>query len=232
MCTNRIPESIEGIFDAIKREVLWLHAAQTVYRQLFAHSSKRIDLLNKCAPIAFYVFEELLLTEIQMSITRLTDPARTSGRDNLTLDQLHERIRDLGDDRLSCQILPILLDLRGVRSTSSEPFQPGICQAIRTHRNKRLAHFDLQTAMQQGANLEPVSLDQIEESMALVRKYMNTIEQHYTESDTDYEQILGMSMKDGDALVFFLKDGLDFGELAKKLNKRRNELRSGRWSDA
>jgi hypothetical protein len=39
-------------------------------------------------------------------------------------------------------------------------------------------------------------------------------------------------MKDRDALVVGLKDGLDFRELAKKLKKGRNELRNGKWSDA
>lgn len=48
----------------------------------------------------------------------------------------------------------------------------------------------------------------------------------------EIERSVGISMKDRDALVVWLKDGLDFSELAKKLKKGRNELRNGKWSDA
>ncbi len=61
---------------------------------------------------------------------------------------------------------------------------------------------------------------------------MNAIELHYDDYDTKCELILGTSTVDGNALITWLKDGLEFTELAKRSGKGRNDLRSGKWSKA
>jgi hypothetical protein len=217
---NNIPEPVYEVFDRIRKEVLWMHVTWTIYRQLFAHSEQRIELLNKCGGLAFRIFEETLWDGIQLSLTKLTDPATSFGKDNLTFEQLQARL-EKSEDTTPCAKLRNLLD--GLKDK---------CAAVRRHRNKRLAHFDLKTAMQDGANLDPISRRMIEEVLSLVREYMNIIDSHYDQNDTKYEQVLGISTADGNALVAWLKDGLEFTEMAKKLGKGRNELRSGKWDKA
>lgn len=217
---SNIPKPINEVFEKIKKEILWMHVTWTIYRQLFAHSEKRIELLNKCGGLSFRIFEEALWDGIQLSLTKLTDPAASLGKDNLTFEQIQSRL-EKSEDPILCGNLRDLLD--GLKDK---------CAAFRRRRNKRLAHFDLKTAMQDGANLDPISRKMIEAALSLVREYMNTIEAHYDGHDTEYEQILGMSTADGNALVTWLKDGLEFTELAKKLKKGRNELRSGKWDKA
>lgn len=225
---NEMPESIEKIFDEIKNEVFWLHAQWKIYRQLFAHSAKRADLLNKCARVFFLTIHETLLDEIQLSLGKLTDPARTGRHENLSLLQLQERMENLGDQQLSSQLNEILVELCGDRNN---PDNPGKCEPIRTRRNKRLAHFDLNTSLQLDEEPLPgVSRQMIEDVLSLVRRYMTTIGIRLCQTETNYEPV--MAGEDGEALVACLKDALDFSELAKRQRKGRNELRSGKWNDA
>src|SRR5208283_4951754 len=101
MIMSNIPESIEGVFEEIRNEVLWLHTKWTIYRQLFGHSEKRIELLNKCAAVAFYTFEEVLFDEIQMSLSKLTDPAGKGNKKTLSFEQLQKQVKKNGDRELA-----------------------------------------------------------------------------------------------------------------------------------
>ncbi len=61
---------------------------------------------------------------------------------------------------------------------------PGKCDTIRTRRNKRIAHFDLNTSIQLRTDPLPgVSRQMIEDVLAGLRKYMNTIEGYYCQSE-------------------------------------------------
>jgi hypothetical protein len=223
------PESINGIFDELKNEIMWLHAEWKIYRQLFAHNDKRIDLLNETAKDFFLVIHTVLINEIQLTLAKLCDTARTGKHENLSLAQLQERIEGLGDQGLSSRLNEILTKLCGDPKC---PDKPGKCRAIRDRRHKRLAHFDLKTSIQPEADPLPgVSRQMIEDVLSLVREYMNTIGIHYSQTETNYQNPI-MWGTDGDALVALLKDGLDFSELPKKFGKGRNELRSGKWGDA
>jgi hypothetical protein len=226
---NDIPEPIRDVFEQLKNEITSLHARWKIYRQLFAHSDERIRLLNTCAPTFFFFIHGVLIDEIQLSLGKLTDPARTGRFDNLSLKQLQKQVDDLGDQRLSTKLRDILLELCGDRNN---PDTPGKCEAIKTRRDKRIAHLDLNSSIQLGGDPLPgISRQMIEDALGLVRKYMNTIEDHYCQSEYRYhDPIIGPY--DGEALVACLRDGLDFRQLAEKLGKGRTELRSGKWSDA
>ena len=90
-----MPESMKDLFSELKNEILWLHARWKIYRQLFAHSARRIDLLNQSARVFFIIVHTTLLDEIQISFGKITDPALTGKHENLSLDQLQERVEVL-----------------------------------------------------------------------------------------------------------------------------------------
>jgi hypothetical protein len=101
---------------------------------------------------------------------------------------------------------------------------------IETHRNKRLAHLDFKTAMEGGANLEAISVEMVEKVLELTRKYMNTIQGYYYQSES-YR--CGIELTSGaEALVSVLKYGLHFTELLKDRKIPFDELYKGKWSDA
>jgi hypothetical protein len=71
-----IPTDIYEVYEELKTEVTWIHGRWIVYRQLFAVSEKQIDLLNECASGFFYIIQDVLLGEVQVSLSKLTDPVR------------------------------------------------------------------------------------------------------------------------------------------------------------
>jgi hypothetical protein len=141
---SQIPQAIDEIFQELKKEITWLHGRWKIYRQLFGHSEKRIELINECASTFFYIIQDVLLGEIQVTLSKLTDRARFGEHDNLSLEQLQLRVETQGEKSLSAALRKLLDDLHNK------------CQPFRLRRNKLLAHLDLATAMK--SNFNPVML--------------------------------------------------------------------------
>jgi hypothetical protein len=216
---NNIPSNISEVFEKLKIEVTWLHVWWKIYRQLFAHSGKRIDLLNKCAPTFFYVIQETLIDEVQVYICRLTDPACTGRYENLSFEQLQRRVEDHGEIQLSADLRNIIANLHDK------------CQVFRKRRNKLLAHLELNTVMQSSSNALPgISRQLIEEALKFMRDYMNTIDGYYYQRETDYEHFL-MSYTDGEALVSMLKYGIRYDELLEERKVSFEDLNQSKWKD-
>lgn len=217
---SNIPSDIDEIFQELKTEVTWLHARWIMYRQLFAQSPKRIDLLNECASTFFYTIQDVLIGDVQIALSKLTDPPRTGANENLSLEQLQERVEKQGEPNLQASL----------RQTLDELKQK--CTAFRTWRNKRLAHLDLTTAMRSRHNpLPDVSRQMIEDALDLVRKYLNAIQIHYDNSETGYEHFI-MPASDGEALISMLKYGLRYEQLIEERKIALHDWNQSDWKDA
>ena len=216
---STIPSTIDQVYEELKIEITWLHGRWIIYRQLFAESERRIDLLNECASTFFYIIQDVLLGEIQVSLSKLTDPAVSGKFANLSLEQLQARVETHGDAQLAAQLRLILDTLHSK------------CPPFRAWRNKQLAHLDLTTAMKSDLNPLPgISRQMIEEALALVRQYMNAIERHYHDSEIGYEHF--MMSSDGEALVAMLRYGLRYEELLQGESLPLDDWCQGKWHDA
>jgi len=141
---TNIPAPVLEVFKPLQVEVVWLHARWQVARQLFATSKRRVGLLNECAPAALRFIEDVMLDDVQLALSRLTDPAKSLNKlDNLTIPQLHERIAQIGQPTLVAQLQTLLDRLKAE------------CEPLRVQRNKRIAHLDLNTVVNATANPLP-----------------------------------------------------------------------------
>lgn len=214
-----IPKDIDDVYEELKTEITWLHGRWVVYRQLFAESEKRIDLLNDCASAFFYIIQDVLIGEIQISLSKLTDQARSGKFNNLSLEQLQALVDTHGDQTLAAQTRLVLDQLHSK------------CEPFRVWRNKRLAHLDLTTAMKSNADPLPgISRQMIEDALSLVREFMNKIEGHYRDSEVGYEHFIMHS--DGEALVAMLRSGMRYEELLKEEKISYDDWHHGKWHDA
>ncbi len=195
-----------------------MHGKWTIYRQLFATSDKRLDMLNKTAAAFFIMVQELLIGDIQLSLTKLTDPA--GKRKNLSFELLQKQVK-VHDYGLSSQLGKVLDNLNDK------------CGVFRFRRNKRLAHLDFDTAMKKGAQPLPgISRQMIEDALSLVREYMNTVERHYYQRETIYQRPI-MARSDGNALVAILRHGFRYMELLRDEKiSLADQFDEGRWGDA
>lgn len=132
-------------FDAARKrlwdELVSLHDTWAEYNYLYGDKD-RVRLLNACAPAFFARHERLLLREVILGISRLTDPPKTGKFDNLVLESL---VLD-----------PAVAEHEGLREELEPAIKAAVTAAapIRTHRNKYIAHLDHGTAI--GSPSEPL----------------------------------------------------------------------------
>jgi len=200
-----------------------MHGRWLTYRDIFTDSAKRIELLNEAAGTFFYIIQDVLLNDIQITLSKLTDPAQTgkrhSKRHNLSLEQLQSQLNGHGDPDLAAECRATLDELKAQ------------CAVFRMRRHKQLAHFDLSTSLKLSSQPLPgVSRQMVEDALHSVRTYMNAIEGYYNDSGWDYEHFI---MRDGaDALVATLRAGLRYEELVQGRELPFDDWRKGNWSDA
>src|SRR4051794_4573013 len=79
---------------ALWLEVTWLYIKWAEFVEIFG-DRERISLLNKAAPSFFVIIEQAFWQDILLNLTRLTDPPRSAGKENLTIVNLPNLISDV-----------------------------------------------------------------------------------------------------------------------------------------
>jgi hypothetical protein len=181
-----------SVYNALDRDVTWLHAKWNQYRQLYARSPERIALLNRVAGHFFGVIQDTLFEDILLHLARLTDPAKSVGKENLTLKNLPELVKD---SRLSAE-------LKGLVETALKA-----SKSARAWRNRRLAHRDLALALATASDPLPgISRDEVEAALLAIRDVLNRLAAHYWNSETAYQHFIA-SGGEADSLVYYLHKG-------------------------
>jgi nicotinamidase-related amidase len=199
----RIPTPVHELWSAIDSEVWWLHGRWIMYRQLYGTSPERIKLLNESAGTFFNILNEVLLHDVQLSLSKLGDPAGTGSRTNMTLAALVEAFKSCGELTVVAKLEPLL-----------DKFDVSITE-IRHRRNKWIAHYDRTTMLGSQANLhQGPSRNEIELALTALRDVMNCVQLHYLESQTMYADFFMDS--DGEHLISDLKRAHRYKQLVKE----------------
>jgi hypothetical protein len=72
-------------FHRLWNDCVWLHLKWCEYRSVFGSSEARVDLLNTTARGFFGIVQDVLWQDVVLHICRFTDPAKTAGRETLSL---------------------------------------------------------------------------------------------------------------------------------------------------
>jgi hypothetical protein len=175
----KMGEALGLTFSALYREVVLLHAKWQEYRALFGSDAERVALLNRSAGFFFKIVQDGLWEDVLLHIARLTDPPRSAGRRNLTV-----------------QMLPPLIAQEKLRAHAEELLKICIEKAefAREHRNRRLAHLDLLHATAPAAvPLTGISRAHVEDMLRSLRDLMNAIDGHFRDTMVIYEQFISYS---------------------------------------
>jgi hypothetical protein len=192
-----IPEPHRKVFAAIDGEVMWVHVVWKTFRELFA-SQQNVKLLNSTAPAGARVIQDALLDDVVLSLSRLTDPPTTGRFQNLVLQSLTELAKQTGDEKVVDQF----------ESAFSEIASR--VEVLRKHRDKRIAHSDLDVAAQD-EKLPGYSRQSIEDALSSVRKLLNGFHMHFRQGTTAYE--MPILSGGGDLLISYLKLGRRFQKI-------------------
>jgi hypothetical protein len=194
-----MPQDLTGVYGTLQHDLAELHAKWTVFSQLYATNEERVELLNASAPQFFRLCQDVFINDILITISRLTDPRQTSGKDNLSMERLVVSVDGAKNPDLKGEIERLLAEAKSK------------CQFARELRNRRLAHSDLLTKLQAPtASLPDATKGQVEEALAALRAIMNAVEAHFEDNTVLYEQVLMTG--DGDNLIARLHDARTYRE--------------------
>jgi hypothetical protein len=216
-----MPPALEEKLKAMDIEVRNLHFKWKFFSQLFTDPN-RVKTLNATAASLFQSVEDSMLSDILLSIMRLTDPAKSLGKGNLSFENIIQEIPDGSLRKEVVNLLPLIKEKT---------------KDIKTWRDKKLSHNDLQKALG-SFSLPPIQKKDLTGTLELIPRIMNLIHRHFSDTTVMYEMCV--TSNDGDALLFYLEYGLDAWEEDKrnhnldrlhKLNKIRAANKSKSQTD-
>jgi transcriptional regulator with XRE-family HTH domain len=171
-----MPTGLQAAYTALKSDAVILHANWDLFQFLFMGGAERVSILNRTAPNLFGAFQDALLTSIFLDVSRLTDPAETSGKQNLTLETLVVEITSRAQAQFRNKLRKLLDSLKDQT------------KAIRIYRNKRLAHMDRATRLNKKAPIAPgVTFADVDASLKGIAKFLNTFSVDFTGILMSYE---------------------------------------------
>lgn len=183
-----LPKDIREVFMWLCQDVAHIQRSWNFYLELF--SSEDYKDVAELGMSSFLVIEEAVRTDLIMSICRISDPAKTTNRDNLSFPALAKKcstIQDLDtlvDDLLAC------------------------CEPIRKFRHKRIAHNDLSTRIDPLNNPLPgISKKEINEILGIAKEILNTVSGHYVDVEYCFDTVHKGGAKE---LLYWLKSGKQF----------------------
>jgi hypothetical protein len=172
---SKMGADLGEIYYSLYKEVVWLHARWQQYRKLFAESDN-VATLNQHGSFIFKLVQDGLWEDTLLHISRLTDPVESVGKENLTI-----------------QMLPGLVSEQALKADVQRLVDDAVNAAAfaREHRNKRLAHRDLQhAASPSAAPLSGISRQNVESMLDSIRKVMNRLENHFRNGTVAFEYFL------------------------------------------
>jgi hypothetical protein len=191
---------------ALWSEVALLFRDWGEFTYLFGSHPNRTELLNKAAPVFFRAVQVALFEATVLRIARLTDPPKSVGKSNLTVQQLP----DLADTSLAGELTRLVEEAKEAA---------GFC---RDWRNRSIAHRDLQLALSKDAEpLPDATIEKVKKAILALGAILNSLTQHYLNSTTlfEFDGVTGGAP----SLLKVLQDGLKL-KAERLAALRRGEL--------
>lgn len=118
-------------FLAFRDQCIWLRCCYNTYNALYESTPETIELLSKVATIFFGDLNKILIEYCWLQICKITDPAQTKGRDNLTVAYINSKIEAMG----------LISDEIRQYSNSINEYR----NVLNTGRNRLVTHLDKET---------------------------------------------------------------------------------------
>lgn len=172
---ERLPPELSSQFRPLFKDIFWLGMKWHEYATLFGEKSN-FELLHRTASYLFQIIDDTMWDDMILHLSRLVGPGKTMGKENLTIRRIPELIQDSV--------------LRGEIQALVDSCQLH-CAFVTDHRNKRLAHYDLEVATQNlEAGLSGVSRVEMRRALESLQSIMQTIFAHYANVHFDFDPSL------------------------------------------
>jgi hypothetical protein len=163
-----LPDSARHLYELLARDMIELNARWNMYKQIYLDSPSRIALLEKSGSVFFGRLQRMLLSDVVLGITRLSDPPHQNKFENQSLLRLGEELLPRGSDQLTKLLKHRLAEIESK------------CSPFRSHRNKRFAHKDLHYAVApHEVALPRLSAKNFEAAIKSLDGFLNDVEEHF-----------------------------------------------------
>jgi AbiU2 len=198
-------QELGDLYSALWQEVAWLHAKWEEHVVLFGTKESRVELLNRASPQFARIVQDTTWEDVLLHIARLTDPPKSAGKENLTIQSL----APLVSDPVTRTKVTELVDAANVAT-----------EFCRDWRNRHLAHRDLRLALNRGAqSLKEASRLGVRTALRSIVDALNAISARYLDSTSMFE--VGPGPGGALNLLHVIDDGLITAE------ERQSRLTSG-----
>ena len=203
-----MPKRVAQLYWLLRNRVADLHFAWKSLLRLYGEDQETVDVLNRCSGSFAGRLQTVLSNHVFLGLSCLKDPARHGERENAVFALVIDEAQKNGSCDLAKRLKERLLEFKK------------LCEAITLHRNRRIAHSDLDVALHIGeGDLPDVSRRDVEAVLAAARAFMHVVEVEYLGSQTAYE--LGVDSRGAEHLVFWLRQGLEHEKCKKTKRERR-----------
>ena len=160
---SNFPDSFRKMFMWLCQDVVSLHDEWSFYIELFGNKENK-EIMADMLHASSQIIEESVRNDMTMTICRLSDPHKSSGKINLSFSTLVHRVGE------TAELSELLEDFQNA------------CNPIQKHRNKRVAHNDLKTKIEPLENRLPgVTRQDIDRIVSLAEQILNTVSRRYDE---------------------------------------------------
>ncbi len=195
-------DELKEAFEKAQQELTHLYYRWIMFVQMFGDNTHRIDIINQTSSNLLMEFQWLVLDNMVLALSKLTDPAKMRGNSNLSLPYLIEGIEQTDKK----DIVPELKEILDNLNVAVEHF--------REIRNKRIAHNDLAVAL--GSDESPlpgISRADVNNALKLAGDFLNKIEVTFFNSTTGYDLTILPLTNDGRSLLIRLQKSLAYDRL-------------------
>lgn len=171
-------------FLALRQECIWVQSCFNTFCMLFDSGTGTLTVLEQAAPAFFRDINIILLEHFTLQVCRITDPALSNGRENLTIKNLNLALQEEG-------IFSLEIDDSSERI---HKFRSLVVDA----RNKIVSHADKANILSRKDSNSHSETD-VEEFFAALYRYVDLVGEalsvgpldfKYTGSDGDAEALL------------------------------------------
>ncbi len=190
--SSEIPEFIREAYEELSRDLQTTYLKWKMYRQVFGPESDAITFLDDHAPSFFLAVRDSFVSDLVISVTRFTD--KTKG--TLTLTSIVKQLEKTAHASLAKKLDSLQTEI----ISKSEP--------LKAWRDNLVAHKSLKAV---GATPEEplpnVSWDHIDSLLEELSDTLNTIQDHFCQSETGYADII--THGDGNEVLRLMRLGAD-----------------------
>lgn len=189
------------LFISVNSEITWLHTVWETYIQLYGTNDENMETMNITAPQFFGIIQYVLFSELVTTLNRLTDKHKTFGKSNASLEQIIKNIDQTSYPELIAQLKTKIENI----VTKTKPF--------REWRDKKIAHSDLATALEQNTEILP----------GITREYTQKLIEDVVEFINEFSvQILGDTQR-YEPFLMHRGDGAELMRILKATIKSQND---------